>query len=207
MAQLDESLNGPDTITISRETFDQWFNEKFTMAMDDREASRTRSMVVIATKGTMDWAYPPFILATTAAAMGWNVTIFFSFYGLELLRKKLSIGITPIGNPAMPMKMSNGPTWFRDIKWHIPNAIMGNVPGFEALTRAMFEETLKKKGVATIAELRALAIEAEVNIVACQMTVDLFGYKRHEFIEEINEWGGAATMLPVAAEADICLFI
>ena len=107
----------------------------------------------------------------------------------------------------MPMKMASGPAWFRDIKWKIPNAIMGNMPGFEAMTRAMFEETLKKKGVATIAELRALAIEADVHIVACQMTVDLFGYKRHEFIDEINEWGGAATMLPMAAVADICLFI
>jgi peroxiredoxin family protein len=207
MAPTDKIADNNNTVELTRDIFNEWFKEEFTTTMAEREETRTRSIVIIATKGTIDWAYPPFILATTAAAMGWDVTIFFSFYALELLKKEMSLGITPIGNPAMPMNMPVGPTWFRDIKWRIPNAIMSNIPWFEEFIKGLFERTLKQHGVATISELRELAVEAGVNIVACQMTVDLFGYKKHDLIEEISEWGGAATMLPVAADADICMFI
>jgi len=64
----------------------------------------TKKMAIIATKGTLDMAYPPFILASTAAALGYDVQIFFTFYGLQLLRKDLSdVKISPLANPAMPM--------------------------------------------------------------------------------------------------------
>ena len=64
-----------------------------------------RSLSMIVTKGSLDWAYPPFILATTAAAMGLNVSMFFTFYGLTLLKKKLDTKVTTLGNPAMEMPM------------------------------------------------------------------------------------------------------
>jgi peroxiredoxin family protein len=73
--------------------------------MDGTVAADTKSMSIIVTKGSLDWAYPPFILSTTAAAMGLNVTMFFTFYGLTLLKKKLDLGITTVGNPAMQMPM------------------------------------------------------------------------------------------------------
>src|SRR5689334_9909954 len=79
--------------------------------------ARTPSMTIIATKGTLDWAYPPFILSSTAAALGWDVSVFFTFYGLELLKKDLrKLRVSPLGNPAMPMKMPLGPRWFKDRK-------------------------------------------------------------------------------------------
>ncbi|MHB9117710.1 MAG: DsrE/DsrF/DrsH-like family protein [Burkholderiales bacterium] len=192
---------------LGRSKFNDWFREEFDKAAQEREESRTPSMVLIATKGTLDWAYPPFILATTAAALGWDVSIFFSFYGLELLRKDLNLGVSPLGNPAMPMKMPIGPDWFRNIDWNIPNAVMGNVPGFESMAKNMFETTLKQKGVASIEELRGMAVECDVKLVACQMTVDLFGYRKDDFIPEINEWCGAASMLPLAAKANVSLFV
>jgi peroxiredoxin family protein len=190
-----------------RAKFNLSFREEFEKLMEEREATRTKSMALIATKGTMDWAYPPFILGTTAAAMGWDVSIFFSFYGLDLLKKDLNLGVSPLGNPAMPMKMPLGPDWLRNINWNIPNAVMGNMPGFEGMAKAMFESTLKQKGVASIAELRSMAIDCGVNMVACQMTVDLFGHDKNDFVPEINDWVGAASFLPIAAKADICLFI
>ena len=58
-----------------------------------------KSLTIIATKGTLDWAYPPFILSSTAAALGYNVTMFFTFYGLQLLKKDLSLSVSPLGNP------------------------------------------------------------------------------------------------------------
>lgn len=166
------------------------------------------SMVLIATKGTLDWAYPPFILASTAAALGWNVSVFFTFYGLQLLRKDISdLKVSPLGNPGMPMKMPFGPEWFRSIDWKIPNAIQAVVPGFEAVASTFMKQTVRNKGVATIPELREMAIDAGVNLVGCQMTVDLFGFSRDDFIPEVKEFVGAATVLPMARDADVSLFI
>lgn len=190
-----------------RAKFNHYFREEFEKLMEERETNRTKSLALIATKGTLDWAYPPFILGTTAAALGWDVSIFFSFYGLDLLKKDLNLGVSPLGNPAMPMKMPLGPDWLRNIDWNIPNAIMGNMPGFEGMAKAMFESTLKQKGVASIAELREMAIDCGVRMVACQMTVDLFGHDKNDFVPEVDDWVGAASFLPIAAKADICLFI
>jgi len=172
------------------------------------KAARTSSMTIIATKGTLDWAYPPFILASTAAALGWNVSIFFTFYGLQLLRKDLSqLKVSPLGNPAMPMKMPFGPKWFKSINWNIPNVVQAAIPGFESLATALMRRTIKNSGVADIAELRSLALEAGVNLIGCQMTVDLFGFTHEDFIPEVKEYCGAATFLPMAKDADVSLFI
>jgi peroxiredoxin family protein len=155
----------------------------------------------------MDWAYPPFILASTASALGWDVSVFFTFYGLELLKKELNLQVSPLGNPGMPMKMPFGPKWFKGINWNIPNAIMASVPGFERLATGLMKQTVKNNGVASIQELRDVCVEAGVNLVACQMTVDLFGYTRDDFIPEVKDWIGAASFLPVAQQSDVCLFI
>ena len=143
-----------------------------------------------------------------AAALGWNVAIFFTFYGLELLKKDLSaLQVSPLGNPAMPMKMPFGPDWFKSIKWNIPNAMQSIVPGFEAFATTMMKKTIRSKGVAEIAELRSACIEADVSLIGCQMTVDLFGYSREDFVPEVKEYVGAATFLPMARDADVSLFI
>lgn len=170
--------------------------------------SETPSMTLIATKGTLDWAYPPFILASTAAALGWNVSMFFTFYGLNLLRKDLSdLKVSPLGNPGMPMKMPFGPEWFKHINWNIPNAVQGVVPGFETLATTLMKQTIKNKGVAGVEELRAACVEGGVNLIGCQMTVDLFGFTPADFIPEVKEYCGAASFLPVARDADVSLFI
>lgn len=161
----------------------------------------------LATKGTLDWAYPPFILATTALALGWNVSVFFTFYGLELLKKDLHLEVSPLGNPSMPMKMLFGPQWLKDINWKIPNVVMAGIPGFEKMATGLMHQTVKNNGVASIEELRSICIEDDVKLVACQMTVDLFGHSREDFIPEIKDWIGAATFLPVAQKSDVCLFI
>jgi len=169
---------------------------------------QTPSMTIIATKGTLDWAYPPFILSSTAAALGWNVSMFFTFYGLNLLRKDLGgLRVSPLGNPGMPMKMPFGPEWFKHINWNIPNAVQGIVPGFETLATTLMKKTIHNKGVAGVEELRTACIEGGVNLIGCQMTVDLFGFAPSDFIPEVKEYCGAATFLPIARDADVSLFI
>jgi peroxiredoxin family protein len=171
------------------------------------EAAKTPSMTIIATKGTLDWAYPPFILASTAAALGWEVSIFFTFYGLTLLKKDLEPHVSPLGNPAMPMKMPFGPDWFKDIQWNIPNAIQSIIPGFETMATGLMKQTIKNKGVASIAELRQACIESDVKLLGCQMTVDLFGFSRDDFIPEVTEYCGAASFLALAQKAEVNLFV
>ena len=201
----------PDTNLIDelvKQRVDEILDQKLEEKLAALKAAKTPSMTIIATKGTLDWAYPPFILSSTAAALGWDVSVFFTFYGLELLKKDLShLQVSPLGNPAMPMKMPFGPDWFKSIRWTIPNAVQSVIPGFEGFATAMMKKTIKNKGVADIGELRGLCVEAGVNLIACQMTVDLFGYGRDEFMPEVKDFVGAATFLPMAKDADVSLFI
>jgi peroxiredoxin family protein len=160
--------------------------------------SGSKRMSIIVTKGTLDWAYPPFILSTTAAAMGLDVTMFFTFYGLPLLLKNLDLKMSPLGNPAMTMPISG-------MHMGMPN-IASMIPGIDAAASVMMKNLMKKKGVASIQELRSLAIESGVRIIACQMTMDLFDYKLEDMIEG-PELGGAATYIEVATKSNINLFI
>ena len=157
----------------------------------------SKRLTIIATKGTLDWAYPPFILASTAAALGYQVTMFFTFYGLQLLKKKLDLKVSPLGNPGMPMPMGMN-SWF---------PVLGNaIPGMETMMTGMMKNTIKSKGVATIEELRDLCLEADAKLIGCQMTIDLFDMKREDFIDDIDI-GGAATYFEHAGEANVNLFI
>jgi len=156
--------------------------------------NQPKKMAIIASKGALDMAYPPLILATTAAALGYEVQVFFTFYGLQLLRKDLShIRISPLANPAMPMP--------------VPMPVMVSMlPGMESMATMMMKQKIKKHGVASLEELRSLCLEADVKLIACQMTIDLFEFDKTEFITGI-EYGGAATFLEFAGSADITLFV
>jgi len=167
----------------------------------------SKKLAIIATKGTLDWAYPPLILASTAAALDYEVQIFFTFYGLQLVRKDVNgLKVSPLGNPGMPMKMPFGPKWFQSINWNIPNAVQAIVPGFESLATVLMKKTIANNGVASIETLRSVCMESGVKMIGCQMTVDLFGFEHSDFIDGI-EYGGAATFFEFAGETDICLFI
>jgi len=155
--------------------------------------SDEKKLAIIATKGTLDWAYPPFILASTAAALGYDVQIFFTFYGLKLLQKNLDLQVTSLGNPAMPMPMP------------VPVLIQA-LPGMQSFMTGMMKKKMKAKGVASIEELREMCLEAEVKMVACQMTVDLFEFQTSEFIDGID-YAGATTFFEFAGESDITLYI
>ena len=192
---------------LSPAALNQWFDKRFAENIRELEANKTRKLSIMVTKGTLDWAYPPFIVGATAAAMEWDVTLFFTFYGLALLKKDLKPTISPLGNPAMPMKMPFGPPWFQNIEWNMPNLVMAGIPGFESLATSLMKQTLKNKGVAPIEDLRQACIETGVKLVACQMTVDLFGWKPDEFIPEIADWAGAATYLTSAQDADVTLYV
>ena len=138
--------------------------------------------------------------------MDMEAVLFFTFYGLPLLKKEIDLKVTPVGNPAMPMKMPFGSKEFQGFDWPIPNIISGNVPGFDTMATMLMKETFKKKGVATIEQLREMCQESGVRFIACQMTMDVFGFERKDFIDGV-EYGGAAMFLEYAADANMSLFI
>lgn len=155
----------------------------------------TKKLAIIATKGTLDWGYPPFILASTAAALGYEVRIFFTFYGLQLLRKDLNhtLKVSALGNPGIPMPLP------------MPVLIQA-LPGIQSLMTVMMKKKMKDRGVASLEDLRTLCAEADVKMIGCQMTVELFDFSPSDFIPGI-EMGGAATFFEFAGESDICLFM
>ena len=161
--------------------------------------ANNKKMTIIVTKGTLDWAYPPFILATTAAAMDVEVSMFFTFYGLQLLKKNLDhLQISTLGNPAMEMPLMG-------MHMKMPN-IVSTLPGVDAACSTMMKNLIKKKGVASIHDLREAAIESDVTLIGCQMTMDLFEWSQDDMIEGI-EIGGAATYMERALKSDMNLFI
>ena len=166
--------------------------------ISDDALENSKSMSLIVTKGTLDWGYPPFILATTAAAMGLNVSMFFTFYGLNLLHKKLDLGVSTLGNPGMKMPMMG-------MHLGLPNMI-SMLPCADGVVTGMMKKLIDKKGVASIEELREAAVDSDVTLTACQMTMDLFEYKLDDLIKA-PEVGGAATYIETALKSAINLFI
>jgi peroxiredoxin family protein len=150
-----------------------------------------KRVAIIAGHGTMDAAYPPLILATAAAAMEMEAAIFFTFYGLEILKKGKAdhLQVAPIANPAMPVPMPN---------------IIGMLPGMTAAATMMMNSWMGKAHVAKLSELLGIAVESGVKLIACQMTMDVMGIKKEDLIEGI-QIGGAATFLEFASKNAITL--
>jgi len=153
----------------------------------------SKKLAIIATKGTLDWAYPPFILSSTAAALGYDVEVFFTFYGLKLLEKNLDLKVSSLGNPGMPMPIP------------VPVLIQA-LPGMQSFVTSMMKKKMAEKGVAPLDELRDLCQEAEVKFIACQMTVDLLEMDINTFIDDVT-YAGAAAFFEFAGDADISLYM
>ena len=165
------------------------------MALKEAEkAAKPKKMAIIATKGTLDWAYPPLILASTGATLGWDVGIFFTFYGLKILQKDRHLEVGTTGNPAMPMPIP------------MPQLLTA-LPGMTPMASWMMKRQFKDHGVASIDELVNICVELGVKMIPCGMTMDVFGFSKDGFIDVIEPVCGATHFLDWAADADVSLFI
>jgi peroxiredoxin family protein len=170
--------------------------------MEDREmGERTKRLALVASKGTLDQAYPPLILASTAAAMRWEVGIFFTFYGLDILHKERIKGlqVSSIGNPAMPPPVPAVP----GLK--VPN-LLGALPGMTAIATSMMKGWMDRAKMPSVQELLELCVEADVNLFACATTMGVMGIKQEDLIPAAR-CAGATTFLDYAADADVSLFV
>jgi len=186
---LDETA----TATLGPEEVRALVREEVRTALERDRAARRATF--IASKGTLDWAYPPLILATTAAASGMETAVFFTFYGLNIIHRDFErkLKIDPVGKPAMPMPV------------HVPDLLTA-MPGMVPIATAMMKRRFASHNVATIGELLDAARESGVRLIACQMTMEVFGYDEDEFVEGV-EFGGAAAFLSQARRGHVTLFV
>jgi peroxiredoxin family protein len=204
MRGLDESRNHFDKEDHSmNEELDAQIEKKVKEILDRELENRVTDALkekvgqdraaIIASKGTLDMAYPPLILASTAAAMDMDTAIFFTFYGLDIINKKKNahLKVPSLANPAMPVPMPN---------------ILGALPGMTAMATWMMNKWMGDQNVPSISDLLEACVEGGVKLIGCQMTMDVMGVPREDLIDEI-EVGGAATFLEFASRANLTLFI
>ena len=188
-AQTDESdaPTAPDLATLESR-----IEELEESVADAGAGDDPNKMVIVATQGSLDMAYPPLILASTAAAFGWDVTVFHTFWGLDVLHEDKAEGLklSAVGNPSMPM----------------PNALAA-LPGMDALATRMMRKKIDDNGTASIQELIDLSLDQGVEMQACQMTMELMDYEDEDLIDGVTTGVGAATALQDMADADIQLLV
>jgi len=163
-------------------------------ALEEKTSSQQKRnrLVIICSKGSLDMAYPPLMLATTAAAMGMEVHLYFTFWGMNMITKKTieSLKISPVGNPALPM----------------PN-ILGMLPGMSSMVASMMMKKMQKMNMPTIKEMIATAKEGGVKFHACSPSMNMMGLKEDDLIPEVDDIIGATTYLDLASEDAITLFV
>ncbi|EJN58447.1 Peroxiredoxin family protein [Halogranum rubrum] len=189
-SDTSETVDEPDAATVA----------ELESRIEELEASLAaveaddgpKKMSIIATKGTLDMAYPPLILASTAAAFGWEVQVFHTFWGLDILHEERSknLKLSAVGNPNMPM----------------PNAIAA-LPGMDSMATKMMRKKIADNNTASIEELIQTSLDMGVEFQACQMTIDLMDYDEDDFYDGVTTGVGAATALQFMGDADVQLFV
>ena len=151
---------------------------------------KKNKLLIIISKGTLDMAFPPFMMGTTAASMGWEVHLYFTFWGMDIITKNKSLKLSPVGNPSLPM----------------PN-ILGIIPGMTAMATKMIKGKMKKANMPPLEELIKMAKELGVKFHACTPTMELSGLTKDDLIPEVDDLIGAATCCELARDASATFFI
>jgi peroxiredoxin family protein len=179
-----------ETVAALRERVDELESELADVKSETDDGPA--SMVIVATKGSLDMAYPPLILASTAAAFGWDVTVFHTFWGLDVLHEERSksLKMSAVGNPNMP----------------VPNAV-ASIPGMDRVTTSMMERKIEDNGTTSIEELIETSLDMGVEFQACQMTIELMDYDEDDFYEGVTVGVGAATAVQRMEDAEVQLLV
>jgi peroxiredoxin family protein len=161
---------------------------------DAQPPTKRARLAIIASKGTLDWAYPPLMLALQAARKGWEVAIFFTFYGLNIIhrRKGKHLQVAPLGNPAMPMPVPN---------------LLGAIPGMTALATLLMRWQFRHRKVPSVDELLQRVIDAGVKLYPCGFSIDVYGYKPEDFVPGCEKRLGSPEFLEFAKDAQVTLFV
>jgi peroxiredoxin family protein len=154
------------------------------------QSEKRKKLLIVCSKGTLDMAFPPFMMATSAAALDWEVHLYFTFWGMDIITNAKSLKISPLGNPSMG----------------IPN-ILSVIPGMTSVATWMMKRKMRETNMPSIESLIEMAKQSGVILHACSPTMRLSGITKDDLIPECSDIIGAATFIDMAGEADVTLFI
>ncbi len=162
-------------------------------------AEQTRKMAFICSKGNLDMAYPALIMGWAALGVGVDVTIFFTFWGLDLIRKSRvdKLGLPPVGNASMRTGMMGFPF---DVG--IPQ-LVGVLPGMTAFATALMKSKMEKLEVPSVREMLEMLHDAGAKMYACKMTVDMAGLKKEDFLDVVDDIVTATEFIEMTEGAQI----
>ena len=152
--------------------------------------SEKKRLLIVCSKGTLDMAFPPFMMATTAAAMDWDVHLYFTFWGMDIVTNNKALKISPVGNPSLGL----------------PNFI-GMIPGMTSVATWMMKRKMRESNMPTIEALIDMAKKSGVKFHACSPTMKLSGITKDDLIPQCDDIIGAATFIDLASEDAVTLFI
>ena len=160
---------------------------------DQPADTRRRRIALVASKGTLDQAYPPLILATTAASLGWEAGVYFTFFGLDIIHQDRleKLKTASLGNPAGPIQLPN---------------LLGALPGATAAATKMMRKWMDDARMPTVPEFIEMAQGLGVTFFACSTTMGVMGVTENDLIKGCDI-AGAAAFLDYAADADVQLFV
>ena len=164
------------------------------------DESKPKSLALVASKGGMDEVYPILIMASTAAALGWKVRVFCTFYGLDMVNTKRmhNLKVAPIGNAAAPPPL-------RGKEMGVPN-IFGMLPGMTSVATKMMKSWIKESQIPDIEEMMEICLDSGVEFHACATTMGLMNITQDDVMPEATCLGATA-FLDFASEADLALFV
>lgn len=154
---------------------------------------RPKRLALVASKGTLDQAYPPLILATTAASLGWEVGIYFTFYGLDILHRDRfeKLKVASLANPSGPIQVPN---------------LLGALPGATKAATKVMQKWMSDAQMPSVPEFIDISQSLGVTFFACATTMGVMGVAEEDLIEGCDI-AGAAAFLDFAAQADVSMFI
>jgi len=162
---------------------------------------KRKSMALVASKGGLDEVYPVLIMASTGAALGWDVQIFCTFYGLDIVNAKRNknLKVSAVGNAASPPPLAGGP------EFRVP-AIIGILPGMNGVATWMMKRWMKNSNIPEVTDMMQLCLDSGVKFHACATTMGVMNVTQEDIIPEASCLGAAA-FLDFASQADVALFV
>ena len=146
--------------------------------------SEQRKIAFICSKGDLDMAYPALVMGWAALGNGIDVTLFFTFWGMDMITKdrQKHLELAPVANTSMKMRLMGLPTGTLGI----PN-LLGIIPGMTAFTSWFMKKKMAKIGAPPVDEYLQMLVDAGAHMYACKMSVDMFGLTKEDFVEGVED--------------------